>query len=340
MLYVTTRNNRDAFTAYRALQENRAADGGLYLPMRMPVFTQEEINALGERSFGQNVADVLNRLFKTKLSSWDIDFCIGRCPVRLAPLRHRILMAETWHNPQWNYAWVVNNLVSLLCDETVVPGNWAKISVRIAVLFGIFGELKRMEISKADISVVSGDFSAPISAWYARLWGLPIGNIICCCNENHSLWDLLCHGQLRTDALSIPTMTPEADVVVPENLERLVYESGGIGEVERYLAACREGKNYWTTDTVLAKLRKGMHVSVVSSTRLEPTIMGVYRTNNYVLDPYSALAYAGLLDYRAKTGETQHAIVLSEQSPLCNLEATAKAMNMVPETLKGFLAQH
>lgn len=337
MLYVTTRNNRDAFTAQRALRENRAPDGGLYLPFRTPTFSREEIDALGEKPFGQTVAEVLNLLFKTKLTGWDVDFSIGRHPVRLENLRHRILMAESWHNPDWNYDRLVNNLVRLLLEEADAPGDWVKIAVRIAVLFGIFGELKRRGIESADISVVSGDFSGPISAWYARQWGLPIGNIICCCNENNSLWDLICHGQLRTDGLSVPTITPEADVVIPEDLERLIYACGGATEVSRYLEACRQGRVYCPNDGVLAKLRSGLFVSVVSSFRMETTIPGVYRTSNYLLSLNSALAYAGLLDYRAKTGETRHALVLAEKSPLCDGDTVAGFLGIPREELKNLI---
>lgn len=337
MLYVTTRNNRDAFTAQRALRENRASDGGFYVPLRMNGFSAEEIQALSDKTFGETVAHVLNRLFKLKLTGWDVDFCIGRYPVRLVPLRHRIMIAETWHNPQWSYERVVNNLVSHLCDASTVPGNWVRIAVRVAVLFGIFGDLQRQGIPSADISVISGDFSAVVSAWYARQWGLPIGNIICCCNENKAIWDLLCQGQMRTDTLSISTAIPEADVVVPENLERLIQVCGGYAEVSQYLQCCREGKSYYPSDVTLKTLRSGMYVSVVSSERLDHTIPGVYRTNQYILSPYAALAYAGLLDYRAKTGCTNHAIVLSEKSPVHDSAATAKAMGISEEELKSLL---
>ena len=60
-----------------------------------------------------------------------------------------------------------------------------------------------------DISVVCGNFDLPMSAWYARAWGLPIGNIICCCNENGNLWNLIHHGQFRQDPVSVRTGTPE-----------------------------------------------------------------------------------------------------------------------------------
>ena len=335
MLYITTRNNRDAFTAQRALRENRGADGGMYLPFRAPSFAPGDLDALAGMPFGQRVAEVLNRLFQTKCTGWDVDFCVGRSAVRLSPLGRRILAAEVWHNPGWSYDRMARELSELLGQEK--PEGWLKIALRIAVLFGIFGELHNAGMETADVAVVSGDFSAPISAWYARQWGLPIGNIVCCCNENSELWNLLSHGQLRTDGISTPTIVPEADAALPEQLERLIYEAGGTAEVARYLEVCRRGGVYAPSDAVLEKLRKGLCVSVVSSRRIQETIPSVYRTHNYVLSPGSALAYAGLMDYRAKTGQSRCAVVLAEKSPACDGDVTASALGISPEELRDLI---
>jgi len=340
VLYVTTRDNRDAYTAHRALQMDRAPDGGLLVPLRLPVFSAEEIEDLAEKTFGKCVAEILNRFFDLKLSGWDVDFCIGRYPVRLTPLRHRILSAETWHNPDFSYDWLVKNLMDSLAGNGISQGNWAQIAVRIAVLFGVFGQLRKQGIVSADISVVSGDFSAPISAWYARKMGLPVDNIIVCCNENNSLWELICHGQMRTDALSKSTNTPEADVVIPENLERLIFACGGYEEVQTYLRVCREGTVYIPSGSVLAQMRRGLFVSVVGSDRIDDTISGVFRAHRYAMSSYAALAYAGLLDYRTKTGHTRHAAVLTERSPLCDADVVAKAMNVSAGELKKWIAEN
>lgn len=335
MLYVTTRSNQDIFTAQRAMRENRGLDGGMYVPFQKPVFP--DLDSLGKCSFGQTVSDVLNLLFQTKLTSWDVDFCIGRYPVRLKPLRHRILIAESWHNPQWSYEWMVNNLTHLLCGIDSNATGWIKIAVRIAVLFGIFGELRRNGVNSADISVVSSDFSAPISAWYAREWGLPVGNVVCCCNENHGLWDLICQGQFRTDAVSIATVIPLADCALPEELERFVSACGGAEEILRYLEACQKGYTYCPNDEVLEKMRQGLFVSVVSSNRLKSTIPSVYRTHDYLMSPYTALAYGGLLDYRAKKGETRHAVILADRSPTSDSWIVAKSIGITEEELHSLL---
>ena len=80
MLYVTTRNDQQVYTAHRALTESRGPDGGLYVPFRDPVISKEDIVSLREKSFNRCVADVLNILFQTKLTSWDVDFAMTEDP--------------------------------------------------------------------------------------------------------------------------------------------------------------------------------------------------------------------------------------------------------------------
>jgi len=334
LLYVTTRNHQEAFTTSHVLTQNRGSDGGLYVPLNFPQLTAQERNRLSGLSFGQCAAEMLNLFFSTKLTGWDLDFSIGRYPVRLEELAHRILMAETWHNPDWQYRRLERNLMELLHAETELSGNWVSVAVRMAVLTGILG---LQETGPVDVAVVSGDFTLPISAWYLRKMGFPVGNIICCCNENHPFWDLICNGQMRTDGCSIATIVPEADITLPVNLERLISACGGVPETERYLHCCRTGSAYSVSDSMLQELRQGLYVCVVSSDRIENTIPNVYKSHNYVLSPSSALAYSGLLDYRAKTGVIRNAIVFCDQSPVCTAETVARVMDIPVAELKKML---
>ena len=335
MLYITTRNRRDAFTAQRALREGRGPDGGMYLPFRAPSYCPEDWRELAQKPFGQRVAEILNRLFGVKLSCWDVDVCIGRNPVPMVPLGHRTLAAELWRNPGLSWGHMARELAEQLLDVSNYKTGWLAIALRVALLFGIFGQLNTDE--PTDISVISGDFAAPISAYYAKRWGLPVGKIVCCCNENSGLWELLCHGQLRTDATNVHTDIPEADVALPEQLERLVFEAGGEAEVERYLASCRRGGTYAPTDPVLANLGRDFRVSVVSSSRIGQTISSVYRTHNYVLSPAAALAYAGLMDARAKPGLHKTALILAEKSPALDAKFTAASLKITEPELDGLL---
>lgn len=342
MLYVTTRSNSETYTAYRALTENRAPDGGFYIPMRMPRFDREQMESLAKRPFGQCVADVLNLLFGSRLTAFDIDFSIGRCPVRLANLSHRISVAETWHNLDWDFERMVRILfdkVSGLKDAR--PTDWFRIALRIGVLFGFFGKLMRKDMAgikqPVDVAVLSGDFSAPMAAWYARSWGLPIGNIILCCNDNNTPWELIHHGEMRTNMVALETSTPDGDYAVPTDLERFVHECGGHREVNRFVELVRAGRMYIPSDFVYENMQKSIYASVVGQGRVASAIPNVYRTHDYVLDHYGALVYSGLLDYRAGTGESRTALILSDRGPGRDADRIAQAMGITAEELKKIL---
>lgn len=344
MLYVTTRDKTDVYTAYRTLGQNRGEDGGFFVPFQMPKLDREQIEKVKENTFGQNVADILNLFFNARLDGWDVDFCIGRYPTKLVSMSHRIVFAEVWHNPDLDFARLVRNLTSRIrgTEDTIgEPTNWAGIAVRIAVLFGVFGELLRVNMVEidqpVDVAVPSGDFTVPMAAWYAREMGLPIANIICGCNDNGGIWDLLHHGQIHTDAIASKTLTPAGDHTVPPDLERLIFGTMGIDETARFLKACSSGRIYTPPESRFEDLRKGMYAGVVSGSRMESIIRSFYNTSTYMMDPYSALAYCSLQDYRTRYAETRTAVVLSEKSPIHAAPIVAKALGISTEELSDRL---
>ncbi len=345
MLYVTARDHRDAYTAHRALTLDRAADGGLYIPFRLPRYTPEQIAALADRPFSQNLAEILNVFFGCRLTGYDVEFAIGRAPVRFKSLSHRILVCEMWHNPDWKFDWMVRRLSALMLSSYQIShcSEWTFVAVRIAALFGVFGQLMRSGIigagDRVDISLVSGDFSAPMAVWYARVMGLPIGNIVCCCNENNSLWALLHQGALPTDSIAEATDVPAADIAVPASLERLVHACGGYSEAARFLQICRRGGVYAPNEVMLGRMRSGLNVSVISTGRVTDSIRSVYSSYSYLMGPCTALAYGGLLDYRSRAGESRCALVLSDDSPAVDDALIADAMGIPLLQVKELIDQ-
>ena len=343
MLYVTARDHRDAYTAHRALTLDRAPDGGLFIPFRLPRFSQADIALLSGRAFSQNVAHILNLFFNTRLTVYDVEFCVGRYPVRMHSLSHRIVISELWHNPGWEFDWMVHKLSHHILAKYSVEycSEWTYVAVRIAVLFGIYGQLMRSGTVSCgdcvDVSLLSGDFSAPMAVWYARAMGLPIGNIVCCCNENNSLWELMHQGSLNTNSITLPTDIPEADVAVPASLERLVHACGGYSETFRYLEICRRGGIYAPNDVMLNRFRTGLHVSVVSQRRSLDAVRSVFSSYGYLMSPCSALAYAGLLDYRSRAGESRCAIVLADERPKAEDRLLADAMGVPQLKIKELI---
>lgn len=334
MLYITTRGNKDAYTAYRTLGSDCAPDDGLFLPFQLPKLTPEQISALKDKSYGQIVAEILNLFFSARLDAWDVEVCIGKYSAKLVPMSHRIYVAEVWHNPDADFARIVRNLSSRIrgnMDNNEAPTNWAWISIRIATLFGLYGRLSKMHFiedgQNVDIALPSGDFAAPMAALYARQMGLPIGNIICSCDENDAAWELLRHGELTVN----PSMRQ------PTDLERLIHATLGQEETLRYLEHIRKGMTYSLEPEQAEALRSGMYPAVISWSRRESIIHGLYRSSAYIVDPGSAMAYGGLQDFRASAGGTAPALILTERSPICSADTVAKAMGISVETLKARL---
>ncbi len=345
MLYTTTRSQHDVYTAYKAIHNDCAPDGGLYVPFRLPQWQEAELKALLQQPFGQTVAEVLNAFFSCGLTGWDVDFAIGRSPIGIRTVHHRVLIAEMWYNTQRKMGHAIQALSDKLRKEDVgaPAGNWVEVAVSVAMLFGVYGECLRgypaLLESVVDISVATEDFTMPIAAWYARKMGLPIGNIICGCNANGGVWDLVHHGSFSTGVAATKTEAPDADIVVPRNLERLISATLGVEECNRFLACCAIGSDYGPAEEDLETLREGMYSAVISDSRIRSTIPSVYRTSQYVFGPYGAVAYGSLMDYRAKTSQTRTAILLCDRSPVCDSIYVAKCLDVPVQQLPQLLAQ-
>lgn len=312
MLYTSTRDETDVYTAARTLAGDRAADGGLYVPFRLPQFSWQEIQDISKQSFGQTVAQVLSLFYSTKLTGWDVDFSVGRVPVKLTHVNHRLVVAELWHNPGGSYKYLVERLY----DHIRIHGSrdeatdWAKVAVRVSVLFGIFAQMIRDGVvapdKPVDIAVSADDFALPMAALYGRKMGLPIGMIICGCNANSGLWDLLRRGEYVSAATSAAVWIGH---------ERLIQATLGTAESKRFSQRCGAGKTYSVSESELLKLNDRMYAAVVGSARINSLISSVYKTGGYELSAEDALAYGALQDYRAGNAEGRSALLLADRKP-------------------------
>lgn len=336
MLYVSTRNQRDSYTAHRALFENFAPDGGMFVPFHCEPITPDEIAALKENSFSENVAFVLNRFFSRQLNSWDVEFSIGRYPFRLEMLNQRIVIAELWHNIKDHYDHLVSCLYQKLTNgeaDSGKPSQWVKIAVEIAVIFGLYGELQKQGIESIDMAVTADDFQHSISAWYARKMGLPINCIICGCNQNERLWDLLQRGEFNHYQLG----GLHSEAVQNVCVERLLFSTLGQASVDAYLESERAGETFLLNEEELPAFNDGFFAAVIGSDRIGAVINSIYRTNTYAADPVTAISYAALQDYRAKTGENRHTLILARQTPALFAEQIASAIGGTQEKVKALI---
>lgn len=302
MLYVSTKNKTESFTAYRVLHEEMTPDGGLFAPFHLPAFSVEEIDGLKELAFSEIVAKILNLFFSRRLTSWDVEFSIGRHWLKLETIGQQILVAELWHNSQADYNYIVSSLYGKLTDDpSVNVPQWVRIAVEIAVLFGLYGELLRNGITGADIAVTDDVLDYPIAAWYARKMGLPIGLILCGCRENSGFWELIRRG--------------EGSCEVSDQAQRLIYEIFGVDEAAKFALARQNERTYRLANEQTVVLSKEIYTSVIGLDRISTVAASIQRTCGYTADPFTAAAYGTIQDYRAETGEKHPTLLLSRSKP-------------------------
>lgn len=330
MLYITTANEKDAYTSHRTLKADRGPDDGLFVPFRLPTMEKSYFEELKIKSSGQIIAEIMNLFFSCGLSGWDVDFCIGKNPIKVRTMNHKLSIAEIWHNHQLKYEYIENALFSKICSNqfgSSCPTEWFRIAINIAVIFAIFGELMKQGITDSaqlvDIAVAEGDFSAPISAWYARMMGLPIGTIVCSCKDNSSVWDLVQRGQINTGNCS-----------QQEGLERLLQSAFGCNEVCEYKHVCNNGSVYSLDEEKSNLISSTMFAAVISKDRIPAVINSMYRTNEYIIDENTAFVYAGLQDFRTRVSTGNNALLLAMNSPDLSLEQISNATGVSKEQLK------
>lgn len=331
MLYLTTADKFDTYTVYRTLTGDTAPNGGLYLPFKMPKIAIEDLT---EKSFCECIAQILNLFFSAGLTGKEVEFCVGRYPVRIQPGHQKLLIAQIWRNLDGSYSKMERRLAARICknaDGDMKITSWLAIAIRIAVLFGLFSEIFRqndgMLDQTVDIAVPSGDFRLPMSVWYAREMGLPVGKIVCACKHDSAVWDFLHLGELHTAA---------ADPANTE-LERLIHGTLGVREALRYREVCSIGGVYTLTSEATKQLSRGIFCAVVSEDRLSSVVSNVYRTNSCILGPDTAAAYGSLMDYRGRSGESRTALLLADQNPADHRAFLASAMNITSDALDKLL---
>ena len=329
MLYLTTRDRFDTYTAFHAIKHDTAPNGGLFVPFKMPKIDMKDLETM---SFCDCVAFVLNQLFSTRRTGKEVEFSIGRNPVRIKTAHQRTVIAELFRNLDGSYEKMEQRLASKICSCFNTDGettSWLAIAVRIATLFGVLSEMRKQDLidTVIDIALPCGDFKTTMAAWYGREMGLPVGNIICTCGQDSGVWDLLRHGEMRTNATE-PALF---------ELERLIHGTLGTAQALNYHNACKKGSTYTLENEDASMLSKGIFCAVVSNDRIENAISSVYRTSSFVLEKGSAVSYSGLMDYRAKTGESRTALLLADCNPADQAGYIAGAMNITEPALMEIL---
>lgn len=309
MLYVTTRDNKDAYTVHKTMVQDLAPDGGVFIPFQIPVLTKEELSSFANRTYGENIAQILNRFFSARLNGWSIDTAIGRNCIQTKNLSQKVSVIELWHNPEHNYEYVVESLFHLLSSSEEIankPTNWVLVAVKIAVLFAGYADLIKTGVMRNDeafdVSVRAGDFTDPISVWYAKQMGLPVHMILCASEESDGIWDLIHRGQISTASISKE---------LASGLERLIFSIHGADEAKCFVKTYSNGRVYALDPDIDIVFNDIFFCAVMGQGRAETVMNSLKRTDQYAVCTDSALSYGAVQDYRAKAGENRMTLLFS-----------------------------
>ena len=301
MLYVSTRNINDSYTAHRALHEAMAPDGGMYVPFHIPAITAEEWTCIKSQGASAAVATMLNLFFGLRLCAADVEPILGNAPFCVKTLNQNLIFAELWHTPEGNSDYYVNGLYRLMTERSDEPQGWARVAIQIALLFAIYGE-NHSDLRQFDMAIPVTDFADLIAILYAKGMGLPVNSIVCACDEDGIVWDLVNKKEFST-------------VRNPAYTESLLFKYFGENGVNYYLDACVQKAVFSLEEAFLENVIDDLYPAVVSRSRIDTVISSMFRSNGYRIDSDSAVAYGGLQDYRACTGVNKQTLIISTKRP-------------------------
>ena len=303
MLYLSTRNKADSFTAYRVLRSSAAPDGGMFIPMQLPVLDDIALASFERMGFAETTAAIMNLFFGTKLSAWDIDLAVGRQALDLVSAGYKVSLAESWHNHAGTHNYFLQRLYCLVCGEKLtreIPNLWFQTAANIAILFGVYGKYCRQEIYEFDVAIESGDLLLLLAIRYAQKMGLPIQKVILGCIDGDGLWEFISYGSYQTSRKELMA-----------GFEALLWLEFGYGEVHEYISSLQNRRQYRLPEARFAQFRTGLFAAVVGDNRVKNTIDSTMRTNNYQMESSTARAFGALQDYRAKIGINRNTLLFA-----------------------------
>ncbi|MFA6627297.1 MAG: threonine synthase [Bacilli bacterium] len=195
--------------------------------------------------------------------------------------------------------------------------NIGRLLPQITYYFYAYKELvnnNHIKLGEAiNFSVPTGNFGNILAGYLARRMGCPIHRLLCCSNQNNVLTDFFRTGIYNRNRPFYTTNSPSMDIVVSSNLERLLWWIGGEDEVNRCMKLLDETGTY-TINPHHQSAYQLFYGGFATVEETNATIQAVYKTNHYMMDPHTAVAYKVMNDYRKETHDQHLTVVVSTAS--------------------------
>ncbi len=177
---------------------------------------------------------------------------------------------------------------------------------------------------KINVSVPTGNFGNILAAYYAKLLGLPINELICASNENDVLTDFINQGIYDANREFFKTNSPSMDILISSNVERLLaLLTSNTVETKIMMDELKKNKFYKLSKEHHVKMASFKGYSISQKETLE-LIKACYDTNNYLIDPHTAVAYGA---YQKHNIKGIHTLIISTASPYKFAETIKDAFN-------------
>lgn len=180
---------------------------------------------------------------------------------------------------------------------------------------------------KINYVVPTGNFGNILAGYYAKQLGLPVNKLVCAANDNNVLYDFLTTGTYNKNRDFLKTISPSMDILISSNLERLLYYVSDCDNeyVKELMTSLNTTGSYTVNESVFNKLQESFSAGYATNKETQQTICDIYKKDNYLMDPHTAVAYKVLLQQK---DEEHVSVVLSTASPY-------KFTNSVYEALHG-----
>lgn len=167
-----------------------------------------------------------------------------------------------------------------------------------------------------NVSVPTGNFGNILAAYYAKRIGVPIKQLICASNTNNVLTDFFATGEYNRKRPFHLTTSPSMDILVSSNLERLIYHLTGndAKQTKEWMDALVSAGSYQITRDMQAELAE-FYGAFATEEAVSQTISEVFQSEDYGIDPHTAVAKNVANQYVVATGDQTKTVVISTASP-------------------------
>ena len=226
--------------------------------------------------------------------------------------------------------------------------NFGVLAPQICYFFSAYLDLVSSEQIKlgdrVNFAMPAANFGNIIAAYYARRMGLPVGTLVCASNKNCALTDFLRRGTFDGKRSLHKTMSPSLDVLVPANLERLLFETSGRDALltsERMTALSQTGK-YSVRAEEIKELSQLIFAGFTSEDDTVDCMYEFFTEYGYPMDTHTGVAMNVALKYEEKTeddinAERRPMVVVAAASPYKFPQDVLYALtgNDVKDSFKG-----